>query len=447
LSKPQDQPMPASVDAEIAILGSIILNNDLYFDAAAGLTIFDFSLDSHRRIYRAMIEVAEDGAGIDIVTLNNQLSKTKEVEAVGGVAYLSSLTEGLPRRENIDHYLEIVRNKARLREMILTCQACIGRALDQSEDVNEIVADVQKKLFEVLADDRRDQGVKLSAALDKLFIQMTEARKIEAGRTAVGLRTGLNELDVMTSGYHLGETTVIAAHTSDGKTSMLIQAVIANLLDKIPCQIFSLEMPVEEIAARVLAAVTLTKPAAIRDARLVENMFEWDALKKAKSNMSEWPLYIDESSDMDIDQMISRARLRARKDGCKLYGWDFVQLIKVLGAMNNADQVSTAMRRIRDFSKAERVHSLVLSQLTLAGDKKKRRPTKFDLRQSADLANFANNVISPFRPVEENNPTQFLKKCEILVLKQRAGVTGVIEAEYDLETLLFKAIKQEHRDS
>src|SRR5690348_1197028 len=215
-----DRSLPASVEAERAILGAILLDNAAFPQAAEFLQADDFSLDSHRRIYRRMEELSNSGRAIDFVTLTEQLGQHKEIESVGGVAYVTSLTDGLPRVKNIDQYVRIVRDKALLRGLIHAATAAIQKAYDQDAPAEEIVDAAEADLFSV-AQKRIGQGfmgvadiVRSSfGSIDKLY---------ERGQRITGLETHFEDLDSMTSGLQKSDLIIIAARPSMGKTAFAI---------------------------------------------------------------------------------------------------------------------------------------------------------------------------------------------------------------------------------
>src|SRR6202034_588683 len=219
-----DTGLPSNVDAERTILGAILLENHALSEAEEKLTPEDFSLDSHQRIYQRMTELGGAGHAIDLVTLANELAKYKEVESVGGVAYLASLTEGLPRRPVIEEYIRIVKDKSLLRKLMMICSAAIARAADQSETALEVLGAAEAGLLEVsekgVGDcfQSLDQiGANCFGTIDNLYKQ---------SREVTGLATDFYELDRMTSGLQKGELIIIAARPSMGKTAFAINMAL-----------------------------------------------------------------------------------------------------------------------------------------------------------------------------------------------------------------------------
>jgi len=248
-----DAGLPANVDAEKTILGAILLDNAAHAEAAEHINQDDFSLDSHRRIFLRMSELVDTGRAVDIVTLSNELSRYKEVEAVGGVAYLASLTEGLPRRPVIEDYIRIVKDKSLLRRLMGICSAAIAKAADQSQDAIGVLDETESQLLEV-SQAGLTQGLQpidiivrdSFGSIDNLY---THSRDI------TGLATGFTDFDRMTSGLQKGELIIIAARPSMGKTALAINiAENAALRYGSTVAIFSLEMSRESLLRRMLAS-------------------------------------------------------------------------------------------------------------------------------------------------------------------------------------------------
>src|SRR5260221_1117528 len=248
-----DRGLPASADAERAILGAILLDNSSYPKAAEHLQADDFSLDSNRRIYLRMMELAENGRAIDFVTLTEQLGQHKEIESVGGVAYVTSLTDGLPRVKNIEQFVKIVKDKALLRGLIHAASTAVQKAYEQDAPAEEIIDAAESAIFKV-AEQRIGQGflgiteiVKQSfGTIDKLY---------EQGQRITGLETHFEDLDGMTSGLQKSDLVIIAARPSMGKTAFAINiaenaAVGGNKVGGV----FSLEMSRESLLLRLLCS-------------------------------------------------------------------------------------------------------------------------------------------------------------------------------------------------
>src|ERR1700756_4948184 len=243
--------LPASVDAERTILGAILLDNHAYNEAAEKLVAADFALESHQRIFARMAELIDASRAVDIVTLAEELSRRKEVEAIGGVAYLASLTEGLPRRLSIEEYVRIVKDKSLLKQLINICSSAITRAADQSEEALEVLNAAESSLLEVT-----EKGITRGfAGIPEIVRDSfgTIDNLYKEGREVTGLATHFDEFDRMTSGLQASELIIIAARPSMGKTAWAINiAENAAVRGGKVVAVFSLEMSKESLLRGML---------------------------------------------------------------------------------------------------------------------------------------------------------------------------------------------------
>ena len=287
-----DAGLPANVDAEKTILGAILLDNAAHAEAAEVIKPDDFSLDSHRRIFLRMSELMDSGRAVDIVTLANELSRYKEVEAVGGVAYLASLTEGLPRRPVIEDYIRIVKDKSLLRRLMGICSAAIAKAADQSQEAIGVLDETEAQLLEV-SEAGLTQGLQpiddivrdSFGSIDNLY---------EQSREVTGLATGFTDLDHMTSGLQKGELIIIAARPSMGKTALAINiAQNAAVRYGATVAIFSLEMSKASLLRRMLASQAWVDQQNIQKGFIGRE--DHEKLQKALNLLVESRIYIDDA--------------------------------------------------------------------------------------------------------------------------------------------------------
>ena len=370
-----DAGLPANVDAEKTILGAILLDNAAHSEAAEKLDADDFSLDSHRRIFLRMSELMNSQHAVDIVTLANELARQKEIEAVGGVAYLASLTEGLPLRPVIEEYIRIVKDKSLLRKLMLICSAAIARAADQSETALEVLGAAESQLLEVSEKgithglQPLDQIVQNSfGTIDNLYKQ---------GREVTGLATGFKELDRMTSGLQKGELIIIAARPSMGKTALAINiAENAAIESKATVAVFSLEMSKEALLRRMLASQAWV------DQRKLQTGFlgreDQEKLQNALGRLVESRLFIDDSAGISLAEMRAKARrLRQNAAGLDLVVVDYLQLMSATlpsaGGKryeNRTQEVSAISRGLKALAKELDVPVVALSQLSRASERR-----------------------------------------------------------------------------
>lgn len=430
-----DATLPANVDAERVILGAILLDNSSYFECQDIAS--RFALDSHNVIFERMGQLLAGGNAVDIVTLANELGRTKEIEAVGGVAYLASLTEGLPRRPVIDQYIRIVRDKWALRAAMRVCTEGTARAADQVEDAGELIADIDRKLLEIAHGSVDDPS--LAMQTESAFRELADVR---SGKTERSVSTGLTNLDRIIGGYKAKKLYVVGGRPSMGKTSLMIEAAIQHCIRNVRTRLVSLEMTAEELLHRIFAAVS-----EVPFERLIEPAFlnaeEWRRVELARSAVSEWPLEIDDRDGQTIDFALAGCRLSCRRRKTGFVALDYIQNLRFTGPGKlRYQEISDAAKRLRGFAKEENVPVLLLSSITEGQEKNpNKRPTLADLRGSGDLAFHADVAALIHRERGEDGASIDIRS-EIVVAKQRGGRTGVAHATYNTGTLLFEDAQQ-----
>src|SRR3954471_999795 len=439
-----DRGMPASMDAERAILGAILLDNSAYPQAAEHLRAEDFSLDSHRRIYLRMMELAETGRAIDFVTLTEQLGQHKEIESVGGVAYVTSLTDGLPRVKNIEQYVKIVKDKALLRGLIHAATSAIQQAYEQEAPAEEIIDSAESAIFKV-AEQRIGQGfmgipeiVKLSfGSIDKLY---------EQGQRITGLETHFEDLDGMTSGLQKSDLVIIAARPSMGKTAFAINiAENAAVRDNKVVGVFSLEMSRESLLLRLLCSQAMVDSHKLRTGFLGRD--DHQKLVDALGRLGEAPIFIDDTPGISLHEMRAKARrLKAAQNGLDLIVVDYLQLMAAapIGGKrfeNRTQEVSAISRGLKGLAKELRCPVVALSQLSRAPESRggDHRPQLSDLRESGSIEQDADVVMFIFREEVYNRDNPELEGiAEIIIAKQRNGPTDMVKLAFIKRSTRFE---------
>ncbi len=438
--------MPASVEAERSILGAILLDNFTYNQAAELMRADDFSLDSHRRIYSRMMELAESNRPIDIITLTEELGRRKEVEAVGGVAYISSLTDGVPRRPNIEHYVKIVRDKALLRNLIHAANGAIAAAIDQSEAAEEILDAAESAIFQI-SESRIGRGfvripeiVKESfGSIDKLY---------ERGQRITGLETHFPDLDGMTSGLQPSDLIIIAGRPSMGKTAFALNiAENVAVNDRKVVGIFSLEMSREALLLRLLCSQARVDSHKLRTGFLAREDFQ--KLVSALGALSEAPLFIDDSAAISLHEMRAKARRLAQSEGrLDLVIVDYLQLLAASPGgggrryENRTQEVSAISRGLKALAKELRAPVIALSQLSRAPESRggDHRPQLADLRESGSIEQDADIVAFIFREeVYKPEDPDLEGIAELIISKQRNGPTGKVELAFIKRSTRFES--------
>jgi replicative DNA helicase len=449
-----DAGLPANIDAEKTILGAILLDNTAHAEAAEALKADDFSLDSHRRIYLRMSELIDTGRAVDIVTLSNEMARFKEIEAVGGVAYLASLTEGLPRRPVIEDYIRIVKDKSLLRRLMGICSAAIARAADQSEDAIGVLDSTESQLLEV-SESGLTQGLQpLDIIVRDSFGSIDNLYK--QAREVTGLATGFYEFDRLTSGLQKGELVIIAARPSMGKTALAINiAQNAAVHHQAVVAIFSLEMSKESLLRRMLAAQARV------DQRRLQTGFlgreDQGKLQDALSILVDSRISIDDSASISLAEMRAKARrLKQNSGGLDLVMIDYLQLMSAAqagpgrkGFENRVQEVSAISRGLKAMAKELHVPVIALSQLSRSNEKRDdKRPMLSDLRESGSIEQDADLVAFIHRDSYYNRSEEMTEsdraKSELILAKQRNGPTGTVHLNFVSRFTCFENPETSH---
>jgi replicative DNA helicase len=440
-----DRSLPASLDAERAVLGAIFLDNLTYSQAAEHLISDDFSLDSHRRIYLRMMELAESGRPIDFVTLTEQLGQHKEIEAVGGVAYVTSLTDGLPRVKNIEQYVRIVKDKALLRNLIHAATSAIQKAYEQEGPAEEIVDAAEAAIFQI-SEKRIGIGFQGIAeivkdsfgSIDKLY---------ERGQRITGLETHFEDLDNVTSGFQKSDLIIIAARPSMGKTAFAINiAENAAVMDKKVVAVFSLEMSRESLLLRLLCSQSRVDSHKLRTGFLSRE--DRGKLVSGLGMLLEAPIFIDDTPGVSISEMRAKSRRLQQSQGqLDLIIVDYLQLVAGAPAgasrryENRTQEVSAISRGLKALAKEMHCPVVALSQLSRAPETRtgNNRPQLSDLRESGSIEQDADVVGFIFREEVYNKDDPDLQgKAELIIAKQRNGPTGTIHLTYLKQSTRFE---------
>ena len=436
-----DTGLPANIDAEKTILGAILLDNAAYSEAAERIDSDDFSLDSHRRIFLRMTELMNQQHAVDIVTLSNELAKFKEVEAIGGVAYLASLTEGLPRRPVIEEYIRIVKEKSLARKVMTICSMAIARAADQSDSILEVLGGAETSLMEATEKSLTNGFQSLDQIVANSFGSIDNLYK--ESREVTGLATDFTELDRMTSGLQRGELIIIAARPSMGKTAFAINiAQNAAVNHHATVAVFSLEMSKESLLRRMLASQAWV------DQRKLQTGFlgreDHEKLQNALGQLVESKVFIDDSAGISLAEMRAKARrLKQNAGRLDLIVVDYLQLMTATlmssGGKhyeNRTQEVSAVSRGLKALAKELHVPVVALSQLSRASERRgdDKRPMLSDLRESGSIEQDADVVAFIHRESYYNRDEEMSEsdkaKSEIILAKQRNGPTGTVQLNF-----------------
>jgi replicative DNA helicase len=428
--------LPAAIDAERSILGAILLDNAAYFEASQALKADDFSLESHRRLYTRMVELSSNGRPIDLITVTDELGRRKEVESVGGVAYISSLMDGLPRRPSIEQYVRIVKEKAILRNLIHACNAIQARAVEQTDGAEEILDDAERQILEI-GDERGGDGF---VKIDEIFrTQIGSIDKLyDNGQAITGLETYYADLDGLTSGLQKTDLVIIAARPSMGKTAFAM-----NIAENVACMgkkvaaVFSLEMSRQSLMMRMLCSQSRVDAHKLRSGFLARE--DRQKLVEGLGRLAEAPLFIDDTAGITLSEMRAKLRRLKQQEGrLDLIVVDYLQLITASGANgkrfeNRNQEVSAISRGLKMMAKEMEVPLVALSQLSRAAETREKggEPKLSDLRESGSIEQDADVVMFIHRPeyYDRDNP-ELEGKAKIIIAKQRNGPTESVQMAF-----------------
>jgi replicative DNA helicase len=424
--------LPVNLEAERGILAAILLDNAHYDAAAEKLTEDHFSLAANRRIFACMRSLQERGRAIDEITLVEELDRHKEVEAIGGVAYLSSLIDGVPERTSIEHWVRIVREKALLRGAINIGQNVIAEALEHSDDPEEIVARAEMALSQ-LNDHAGQQTFQTMAEIVRQSFKSLD-ELCQARRDVTGLETHYSDFDRLTGGLQPADLIILAARPSMGKTALAMNiAENVGLKDGKVVGVFSLEMSKKALLLRMISSVAHIDSIKVRNGTL--NMIEANVAQQALEKLMDSGINVDDTPAITMSEMRSKARRlkRANKGKLDLLVVDYLQLMgrpAGLGKGTNREQeVSMNSRGLKALAKELGVPVLVLAQLNRNTETRSdHRPQLSDLRESGSIEQDADVVAFIFREeVYKRDDPDVEGIAELIVAKQRNGPTDTVK--------------------
>jgi replicative DNA helicase len=443
-----DDQRPASVHAESTILGGMLVDPVAIVDATMLLRADDFSLDSHRRIYTAMLHLAEVGHAVDIVTVAEELRRKKELDSIGGVAYLASLSEGLPRKLSIESYVRIVKDKSLMRQLMTVCDMGMIDAADQSQLALDVLNNVSSRLVEISENAITGGFSDISAIVKDSFGSIDAL--YEQGREVTGLATHYIDFDRMTSGLQDSELIIIAARPSMGKTAWAINiAENAAVRGEKVVAVFSLEMSKASLLRRMLASQALVNSKAIQTGMLMRD--DRTKLINGLEKLMESKIFIDDTPGITLAEMRAKARrLKQQQQGkLDLIVIDYLQLMTGTNTgsksfENRTQEVSAISRGLKALAKEMKVPVVALSQLSRASEQRggDKKPLLSDLRESGSIEQDADVVCFIHREEYYDRENEDLKgKAEIIIAKQRNGPTGSVHLAYLADYTRFENLQ------
>jgi len=424
---------PYSLDAEQAIIGGLMLDNSSWDKVQDKLCANDFYRSEHRILYRAIENLAAKQQPFDVITILNGLNHGDELDLVGGEPYLFELANNTPSVANIVAYTDIVREKSVQRQLINVANEIADVAYYPKErDVVELLDYAEQKVFAIAEQTPTKGGpTNIKAVLMKAVEKIDEL--YHAGAAITGMPTGLRDLDEMTSGLQTSDLVIVAGRPSMGKTTLTMNiAEHAAMVGKKPVLVFSMEMPADSLAMRMMSSLGRIDQHRIRTGQLSED--DWPRITSAVHMLSDSPLFIDDSPGLSPAEMRARARRLMREQGqLGLIIVDYLQLMQVPGFKgdNRTAEISEISRSLKSLAKELSVPVIALSQLNRSLEQRQdKRPVMSDLRESGAIEQDADLICFIYRD-EVYNPESMDKGCaEIIIAKQRNGPIGKVKVAF-----------------
>ena len=439
----QPQTLPYSEESERAVLAAVLLDSQILPTISGRLTEEDFYLDKHRVIYKAMVDLQEQGTTIDLRTLQARLEQQDRLQQVGGIAYLAGLDLDLPDLGRSDAYAEIIKERSVRRRLILRSQDIIRDCLDGGLDAAEALGRAEQAVLG-LGEEAIRRGF---SQLGDVVHQTLEEIEERPGSTLIGVPSGFTDLDRITHGLNRGNLIIIAGRPGMGKTSFALNVCQhVALREGRPVGIFSLEMSDQELALRILCSEANVPFGRLRSGHLSQN--QWQRIIETSRAVTDAPLYIDDSPNPTLLEVASKARRLKAEHGLELVVLDYLQLMQAGGRYENRNlEIAAISRGMKQLAKELEIPVIALSQLSRNPERRgsDRRPQLSDLRESGSIEQDADMVAFVFREeVYKPDDPEVEGLAELIIAKHRNGETGTVELAFLGEITTFKTLDKFH---
>ena len=418
---------PHDTEAEQAVLGSMLLDQDAVLDAIENLKPEDFYREDNKYIYEAMFNLYNKAEPIDIITVKAELTSMGKFENVGGFEYLGALPDKVPLSSNAKKYIKIVEDKALLRQLIKASNDIIDSGYAQTEEVDSIMEQAEKRVFDILQGKNEKD---FAAIKDVLVESFAEIEKLyNEKRPVTGIPTGFADLDKKLAGLHNSDLILIAARPAMGKSAFALNiATYAAINAKVPVAIFNLEMSKKQLVNRMLCSEAMVDSDKIRTGKIEEA--DWAKLATALGPLSEAPIYIDDTAGITVSEIRAKCRKLKLEKNIGLVVIDYLQLIQGSGKKSSTreQEISEISRSLKILAKELDIPVIAISQLSRAAEQRQdHRPMLSDLRESGAIEQDADIVMFLYRDDYYNPESEKRNIAEVSLAKHRAGSTGTIE--------------------
>ena len=418
---------PHDEDAEQAVLGSMLTDNDAVMAAVEVLKEDAFYREDNKIIYQAILNLYSKSEPIDIITLKDELESMGKFEQVGGFEYLASLPDKVPTTANVQKYIKIVEEKSVLRNLIKTANEIIELGYNPTEDVEDIMDGAEKKIFDIMQSKNTKSYTPIKDVLVESFTNLEKLYNQKQHVT--GVPTQFYDLDDKTAGLHGSELILVAARPAMGKTAFALNiATNAALRANVPVAIFSLEMSKDQLVNRMLCSEAMVDSNKVRTGKLDEE--DWTKLAEAIGPLSEAGVYIDDTPGISVMEIRTKCRKLKMEKNIGLVVIDYLQLISGSNKRNGSreQEISEISRSLKVLAKELNVPVIALSQLSRAVEQRDdHRPMLSDLRESGAIEQDADIVMFLYRDDYYNKESAEKDIAEVIIAKQRGGSTGTVK--------------------
>ncbi len=431
---------PHSIEAEQSVLGGLMLDNEAWMNVAERISVEDFYRRDHGSIYRAIERLADDNQPFDVVTLAEWLERHQELDQVGGMGYLAELAENTPSAANIKAYADIVRQRAILRDLISAGTQITDNAFQTEGRTPDELLDIAESLVFEIAE-RESRGRSGFRPIKELLVDALDRidQLFQRDNPITGVATGFYELDSMTSGLQKSDLVIIAGRPSMGKTAFALNiAQHAAIKEELPVAIFSMEMPSDQLAMRMMSSLGRIDQHKVRTGKLGDD--DWPRLTHSVGILSEVSMFIDDTPALTPGDLRARCRRLAREHGLGLIVIDYLQLMQVHGSTENrATEISEISRSLKALAKELSCPVVALSQLNRSLEQRTdKRPVMSDLRESGAIEQDADVIMFIYRDEVYDEDTTDTGIAEIIIGKQRNGPIGTRKLRFFGEYTSFE---------
>ncbi|KJY58700.1 MULTISPECIES: replicative DNA helicase [Lactobacillus] len=448
------QQIPHDDEAEKAVLGAIFIDPAAIADASAEVQPEDFYKRANQLVFQAMLDLSDREDAIDPLTLQDELTKKNQLDDIGGIAYVSELAMATPTAAHVTYYAKIVHRKALLRRLISASQKIITNAMQDSDDVTDILDNAESEIMNVSSENNANGFRNIKDIVNSTIDEINNIP--EDGNMVTGLPTGFVELDKMTTGFHDDELIIVAARPGVGKTSFALNvAQYVGLHTDKTVAMFSLEMSGEQLVQRMLASEGLINSQHLRTGQLDED--EWPKLVTASGSLATANIYIDDTPGIKMSQIRAQSRRLAKEKGnLGLIVIDYLQLIEGPHSESRQQEVSAISRQLKKLAKELHVPVIALSQLSRSVEQRQdKRPVLSDIRESGSIEQDADIVSflyrdDYYRDEEEGEENKEVSaeddngEVEVIIEKNRSGSRGTVKLMFSKPYNRFSNLDYSH---